>query len=532
MTKYTFLVFLCLSLFSACAFDDRINHAPTPSESSTPKPVETKAPEAKAPEPKPSETKPSESKPANPKPSDIPKIHLTWDLGQPSERSVKRNLFTRKDRPNDLVAENPITLPESAPDALVIKVPYLPIVLAKTSKVVVPAVHARLDALTNKPFELPVQESSVVFQNSSKGPADIQFTVLGLKGLLGTSKEAAEQKLFLNLELKFPESDSQTVSIDLIFMSPPAFLEFHQWTTEQYESKNATLPNESRVLKTRGIQLSLLQILETQNHSEQTLSFEILVKIKARLLQTMIYHPAITDPELCLDQEENRTTEYPILDSIAVLPFSLPMEKSWFRWLEQGSINLLIPPNNKILLGVYGWQMEPIRKPLLTLLNERRSSVYMKTHPLRSAEINLGCDFGCSWPNSAPAFEKQCSTAQGSSHDVCTQRVATCLPCIKRNFDRPNRDNPVEYGEDCNQCHLLEYQEKFPFDYEGHLACSQGWVKRPFSKKTIQYGYETREISLEVESASAKVRYGHTAPDEDPSFRFIRFLRKSFVQVP
>ena len=514
MSKFVCSLSLFLCLFNACAFDDKVS-SPTPgkhTESPAPKAPETKTPDSKV--------------------TETPKLQITWDTGQSTERSIKRNIQIKKDRPSDLFAENPITIPSYIPDALLIKIPWLPIPAIKSGKTVVPIVHVRQDSLTNKPFDLPVQESSVTFQFSAKGPSDIEFTILGFKGLLSCSNDKIEQKLFMTLELKFPESDSQTATVDLIFMTPPAFLEFNQWTLEQYESKDSTLPNEIKLLKTGNSQLSLLQILEIQNRSDQTLSLDVPVKIKAKLTQAVIDHPAVIDADLCVDQEEDRNLEEVLLDSIVVFPFNQSIGKDWYRWLEQGAINVRITPHNKMLFAIYGQQMEPVRKPLVNLLNERRSSVYMKAHPLKSAEIMLGCDFGCIWPNTSPAFEKHCDNLQSPFRENCNQRVAACLPCIKRFFDRPDRNNPVEFGNDCNQCHLLEYQEKDPFSYDRLGACVQGWRIRPSSEKTIQYGYEFREISLNVEYASAKVRYGHSTPDEDPSFRYVRFLKKSSVQVP
>lgn len=476
-----------------------------------------------------------------------PKVSLTWRIGNSDcKKSLKRNITGISNSSFHFDIDAPFTLPWNVPDSVDLDIDTRPLGLNNRGtrfKAALEVINAQVGIAINsaqpKP-DSPTLTPDSFSLNEGTAPADVvHFTLTGLERFFHTSADI-EEKLPLKMSITEENSDSLPsyrrvpITLQLVLMTPPSKMMTTHRTLREYETARHTIPNDLKYMESGTYKLSLIQVVEVQDLSDQPIAVELPLKINGRLWQKGNW----LDPQfetlyktICWEDPKEIKSEETYSKEFALLPISKDLPDQLAGLLKNEDNSLEIYPNEPGIFGIYAIPTKAYEVGFKTLLSTRSPKEFSRNNPIQNVTLETKCDFTCGTVNRSDAFKNQCSTIPSTETDSkkdCDKRVSVCLSCFAGA-----RDSYMT-REHCNKCFEEEATELafgVPL-YKRESACTVDWKKTVLQTKTAKKGGELGPIQFEYrhEDLLMEVRYANLTKKEDPESRLNLILKQAGIQ--
>jgi hypothetical protein len=494
----------------------------------------------------PSVGKPGNDEPVNPRgesspntnPSDIPigpdsmQMNLDWKESESNQQAhhLSRLVTQLPDQPKEYFLSTPLTLSAVVPDEVELLL-KLPPFVEKTAGDLTISVRANSSDLSLVSSAIETLPNRLPYQVEN-GLAQVKLKLRGIRSLLSDTEQ---QKSYFSIEVRLALTGLKLGTLNFTLATPPKSVVLEQRTLTQYDRSIRILGPDLRQVESPTTTLELIQVIEVSNYGHDAISVEMPVMLTGSLGQKRTW----TSPrfsELCEAAQDTQSLDVTFSKVFYLFPFQEGLQENWVKWMAESNIVFTLSANNSKLIGIYA-QNDNSHAKLGQQIKEAQPAEYSMAHPVQTVSVPSSCDFGCMSPNTSRPFEDQCKNipASESSHlGACQQRLAACLPCIHRWFNRPTHEVDIEWGNDCNQCHALELQEEYIniIEYDGRLACYHDWQKRINTSESMLKGYQVGNVilNLDIDKKNSLVRFAHSNKLDDPEGRSISFLKASTIQ--
>ncbi|MBI2712603.1 MAG: hypothetical protein HYX41_07110 [Bdellovibrio sp.] len=513
--NYALAAFLITTL-PACGLDDRGDHGQP-----APAPVETQ----------PNSPKPVASNPSSPEVKG-PTFTMEWAMTEATNNvyTLTRSILMKEGYEPIFKLNGPLTLHEYHKDSVQITLSNLPVKLkAQTTRIKpILKVGIKENALDAPPAGMRITPDPISYQIGGNGLSNIQFTLSGINTLLPDSSDN-EARMYVSVDF-LGDSKADKFTVEFLLTTPPSKFAFVQKSLNEYE-RTLTLPEEIKYMESDSTKLSLIQVVEVTDLSDQPIAIELPTKVTGKLSQKRIW----TDPQygefaktVCYDMPKTVETNEVYSTDFILLPLSMDLTATWKELLKNESNDLQVTPGEKNLFGVFATPTKFYEKDFKSLLKNRSPKEFAKNNPVQTVTIDIACNFDCASFNLSDRFKNQCSNTPPSdgtnSRKSCETRVSNCLSCFKATGP---------FKSICGSCRTdeLVYEPDIE-SYKGEYACLSGWKKTPTKSKQAKKGTELGPILLEITDSNVMsyFRYANLPKKDDPSSRTDYILLKSTVQ--
>lgn len=462
-----------------------------------------------------------------------PRFTLEWMISPSAYKVImNRSILQNESWLHSFRLNAPITLSQFPEDSVQIRVNDLPVKLIASPSKLKATIKAgpKYESMVTSPPGLSLTPSLVSYQQTVKGVSDIQFSISGLSHFFKKGSDD-EERLYVTLQLTTGLDEEDKVTLDFVLMTPPSKVTFTQKSVNAFEA-TTSIPEEIKYLESKTHKLSLIQVVELQDLSDQSIAVDLSSKVEGKLKQKRVW----TDPQYdeysksrCFDTPKTIETTDVYSTEFVLLPLTDDLPEIWTRLIENEQNAVEMIPGGKGLFGVYATPTAAYAKDFKSLLQNRSPKEFARKNPVQTVTVDVACNFDCASFNSGNGFKTQCGSipVENSSRKSCEDRVSTCQTCFNSPVGKYARDVA------CNECFGAELTYHSDIEeLKGEFACPGGWQRKSIRTKQAKKGIELGPILLEIQDTDtyADVRYNNTPKASDPSSRDVSILLQSTVQ--